>query len=109
MREYTIYDISAMLGVCKETVRRWIRSGQLPASVITSRKDGYVISEQALFKFAKYKTKYLRRLEEAGYKIEPSVKEPYKVVLQKELDGLKAEVNRIYKHIYEIEFLLEEL
>ena len=41
---YTVRDVSIMLNVDPETVRRWIRSGKIRAS-ITAKKTGYKISK----------------------------------------------------------------
>lgn len=47
---YSIMDISKKLNVYKETVRRWIRSGQLKATLNT-RRDGYFVTEDDLNEF----------------------------------------------------------
>lgn len=41
---YTVYEAATLVGVNPETIRRWIRSGRLIAS-ISSKKAGYIISE----------------------------------------------------------------
>lgn len=41
---YTVYEAATLVGVNPETIRRWIRSGRLVAS-ISSKKEGYIISE----------------------------------------------------------------
>jgi len=57
MKTYNVKEISEMLNTNPETVRRWIRSGKLPAQQL-SRKDGNVVKEDALFKFLQSSGKY---------------------------------------------------
>lgn len=59
MKYYTVNDVSKMLCVNPETVRRWIRNGEL-ISVISSRKTGNKISENALEDFIRNHPKYNR-------------------------------------------------
>ena len=47
---YTIKDISNLLNVSEEQIRRWCRSGQLK-SLKHSRKKGYVIEKCDFFAF----------------------------------------------------------
>lgn len=42
-RYFTVQDIVDRLGVHERTVRRWIRSGELPAAML-GRKAGYRVS-----------------------------------------------------------------
>ena len=51
MRIYTTKEAAKTMGVCEETVRRWIRSGKLPAYQM-SRTAGNRIFEDELFMFA---------------------------------------------------------
>ena len=44
MKQYTVNDIAKKLFINPETVRRWIRSGELRATA-SSRKNGYIINE----------------------------------------------------------------
>lgn len=44
MESYNVKDVAKLLGTSEETVRRWIRSGKLKASM-DSRKGGSVITE----------------------------------------------------------------
>lgn len=41
----TVQDITRRLQVHEETVRRWIRSGELPAILLGSAKGGYRVRE----------------------------------------------------------------
>ncbi len=44
---YTIYEAAKLIGVNPETVRRWIRSGEL-AATMSSKKNGYIINQTDL-------------------------------------------------------------
>ena len=57
MKYYTVNDVSKMLSVNPETVRRWIRNGNL-ISVKSSNKNGNKISEIALEDFIRDNPKY---------------------------------------------------
>ena len=57
MTEYNVKQISEMLEINPETVRRWIRSGKLAAEQ-SSKKDGNVISQEALVGFLKNMPRY---------------------------------------------------
>lgn len=58
---YTVKDISKMLKVCEETVRRWIRSGELK-SRMHSRKCGNCVYYGDLSSFCLNNPKYLDRI-----------------------------------------------
>lgn len=57
MKSYSVKEISDMLHISPETVRRWIRSGKLTA-VQESRKEGNTVTEAELKKFLKSTPKY---------------------------------------------------
>ena len=57
MESYNVKDVAKLLGTSEETVRRWIRSGKLKASM-DSRKEGSVITEAMLKEFVKTTPKY---------------------------------------------------
>lgn len=57
MSEYNVKQISEMLNINPETVRRWIRNGKLDAKQ-ASKKGGNVVSEEALKKFLEVTPKY---------------------------------------------------
>ena len=57
MKEYTVKEISDMLGTNQETVRRWIRDGKLYAEQ-SSRKSGNIVTENSLNSFLKTAPKY---------------------------------------------------
>ena len=53
----TINEVSELLSVNAETVRRWIRTGKLKAQC-ESKKSGYVIFEKDLNEFLEKRPKY---------------------------------------------------
>lgn len=59
---YTIKDISKLLNISEEQVRRWCRSGQLK-SLKHSRKKGYVIEKCDFFAFLDDNPKYKKALD----------------------------------------------
>lgn len=59
---YTIKDISNLINVSEEQVRRWRRSGQLK-SLKHSRKKGYVIEKCDFFAFLNDNPKYKKALD----------------------------------------------
>lgn len=50
MKVYTVRDVAGEFGVSEETVRTWIRSGELAATK-TSNRAGYLITEEDLDDF----------------------------------------------------------
>ena len=73
---YTVKQISNLLDVGPETVRRWIRRGDLKATQ-RSKKDGNVISENQLNEFLISRPKY------SQIKIKPSKVKKVKVIIHK--------------------------
>lgn len=57
MKTYTVKEIANILKTNEETVRRWIRSGKLKA-IWKSKKEGNIISSEALQEFIKEMPKY---------------------------------------------------
>lgn len=57
--EYTVAEISDIVGTNSETVRRWIRNGLLNAE-LSSKKSGYIIHKEDLQLFMDQHTKYMR-------------------------------------------------
>ena len=55
-------EISELLDVSEETVRRWIRSGKLKAEK-SSKKQGNIVYEKDLFEFVSDKPKYKRMIQ----------------------------------------------
>ena len=62
-RTYTVEDISTMLQVDAETVRRWCRDGKLIAK-IDSKKKGYSVKHEDLKEFMYDHTKYWFRFRD---------------------------------------------
>lgn len=58
---YDVDDISKMLMVNKETVRRWLRTGKL-RGVKKSKKQGYIVTDTMLNEFLKKHPKYAKRM-----------------------------------------------
>lgn len=73
MKYYTVNDISKILRVNPETVRRWVRNGEL-ISVKSSRKTGNKISEIALEDFIRNHPKYnsdsTKETKDIGYNVD---------------------------------------
>lgn len=68
MADYSVYDVSEMLHVNPETVRRWIKRGKLK-SIKNSNKEGHVISESNLYVFATG-TKYTKYVDDSKTNLE---------------------------------------
>lgn len=65
MKKYTVSQISDMLEINPETIRRWIRDNKLEAEQ-ASRKSGNLVTEEALIRFLKDTPKYAPRAEQKG-------------------------------------------
>ena len=61
MQFYTVKQVAETLKTNEETVRRWIRTGKLEA-IQNSKKEGNLISADALNKFVKETPKYTETL-----------------------------------------------
>ena len=57
MKIYTVKQIAEMLQTNEETVRRWIRSGKLGAT-LASKKEGHIITAESLNRFINTTPKY---------------------------------------------------
>ena len=63
---FTISEVSSLFSVSEETIRRWIKSGRLKAS-IDSKKEGYKVTEKDLKEFIEtQKPKYWKFLPFLG-------------------------------------------
>jgi excisionase family DNA binding protein len=104
MKKYKVSEIAQLLNINDETVRRWVRSGDLKASK-ASNKDGNVINEQDLHEFIQTKSKYrmMLRLQES------TSNDTYSGYLNDLLIALISERDRLNKRINKIQALLEEL
>ena len=67
MKIYNTKEIADLFGVDNETVRRWIRSGELKAEQ-SSRKQGNIVYEKDLLCFISDKPKYKKMVSS---KIQP--------------------------------------
>ena len=54
----TVTKISNMLVVDEETVRKWIKKGELDAITLLSKKDGYFVTEDSFIVFLEKHLKY---------------------------------------------------
>ena len=105
MKTYSVAEIAKLLNVNKETVRRWIRSGQLK-STQKSKRDGNVIDELDLFEFVQTKPKYRNMVGVPKLQISNTIiKEDLNYLLNDliyERDKLNDEINKIQKIIKEL-------
>ena len=103
MKIYKVAEVAKLLKVNEETVRRWIRSGDLIAT-IESKKKGFVINEQDLYEFLETKHKCRARVELSEFKIS----ETYREKLNEVLIDLIKERARLNYQIKIIQSLLDE-
>lgn len=105
MKTYSVAEIAKLLNVNKETVRRWIRSGQLK-STQKSKRDGNVIDELDLFEFVQTKPKYRNMVGVPEVQISNTyISEELNYLLNDliyERDKLNDEINKIQKIIKEL-------
>ena len=105
MKTYNVAEIAKLLNVNKETVRRWIRSGQLK-STQKSKKDGNVVDEVDLFEFVQTKPKYRNMVCVPELQISNTyISEELNYLLNDliyERDKLNDEINKIQKIIKEL-------
>ena len=101
-KQRTVEEASIILEVDKETIRRWIRSGKLPAEM-HSKKEGYRIEDEVLCDYMRRTgmTKDISILEYSDVSLD-------KNSLQKELNKLKRLRRRLNNTIQAIETLLTE-
>ena len=91
----TIKDISSILLVDEETVRRWCRTGKLEYTQ-TSKKEGYIIDDLDFINFLNDRPKYKKIFEFSG-------KKAILEVNKYRLEELKKEVNRLESLIERLE------
>ena len=104
MKTYSVAEIAKILNVNKETVRRWIRSGQLK-STQKSKRDGNVIDELDLFEFVQTKPKYRNMVGVPEVQINNTYSEKLNYLLNDliyERDKLNDEINKIQKILKEL-------
>ena len=103
MRKYNIMETAKLLNVNEETVRRWIRTNELKAT-LTSKKSGYVIDQLDLFEFIRAKPKYKQTI----CVNEREVDNPYLDMLEDLLNDLIIKRDLLNEYIDRIQTLLEE-
>ena len=105
MKTYNVAEIAKLLNVNKETVRRWIRCGQLK-STMKSKRYGNVIDELDLFEFVQTKPKYRNMVGVPELQINNTyISEELNSLLNDliyERDKLNNEINKIQKIIKEL-------
>lgn len=104
MREYSVTEIAKKLGVNEETVRRWIRSGELKANMM-SKKQGNVVNEYSLYEFVKMRPKYKDKFDI----IDTQINSTYEKTLTELLTDLMKERELLNERIYKIQTLLGEV
>lgn len=55
-RYYTVAEVAARFGVSVDTVRKWIKAGELEAIMLGPRKAGYRIADGAIDAFVARRT-----------------------------------------------------
>lgn len=98
MKTYSVEAIALLLNVNNETVRRWVRSGKLKASM-TSKKSGYIIEERDLNEFLNN----AKRNRKCSY-----CEDAYTERLRFELKRLTQELDALNEAIARIKTLLNE-
>lgn len=61
-KTYNVRQISQMLQVSTETVRRWIRYGIIEGLLDNGKKGGYLVTEKELNRFLKNRPKYNKKI-----------------------------------------------
>lgn len=102
MKQYNVKQISELLNVNEETVRRWVRSGYLK-SAKTSKKEGNVIDESSLYEFVMTKPKYRTMLGLS----ESQMDNTYEKKLNELLTDLIQQRDTLNDQINKIQTLLE--
>lgn len=103
MKTYNVLEIAEIFKVNDETVRRWIRSGKLHSTML-SKKEGNVISEEELFRFAQARLKYRTLLN----MVIPETENVYNKELEEELKALLILQFQIDERIREVQNLLKD-
>ena len=97
---YTVCQVASMLNVSPETVRRWIRKGDLNAIKPNYKKEGFRIDEDSISEFINNRKKYkvLR---------EPMSQQTLEKI--KRLREIQRRIEKLEKIVSEIDDLLESL
>lgn len=81
MSTYNVQEISKLLHVNEETVRRWIRKGDLKAEQ-SSKKKGNIVNDYELYRFINDKPKYKAMIAKENKKhVEPPLNEIVNLLL----------------------------
>lgn len=91
----TVKDISSILNISEEQVRRWLRTGEIISTAPYSKKQGWVVTEEEFEKFLLEHPKYYRRVY--GVK-EKTVKPSSDTIIneiKKSMCIIKKELNKI--------------
>lgn len=105
MRTYTIREISKRLSVNPETVRRWVRHGELKSTMIC-KKDGYIIQQCELEAFINRYPKYASRMDRSTVVVQEAYS-GIREVIQEELFMLRNRRDVIDARIIELEQMLK--
>ena len=106
MRYYTVAEIAKIFKVDVETVRRWLRSGELLGNA-NSKKNGYRVSETDLIRFASRKPKRKMQLySSTGLKATIQHSEQYEKIKNK-ISQLTHERDALSVYIDTLELLLK--
>ena len=97
---YTVTQVSEMFNVDPETVRRWIRNGQLNAT-LECKRSGFHIDEESVNDFIDRYPKYGRIVLPTEVYLIDNLNE-----IQSRLDKIKEYTKRIDKLVEEIEKLM---
>lgn len=84
---YNVHDVALLFGVTEETVRRWIRSGKLTAT-LNSKKEGYVIFDIDLQRFS---------IENEAYTDTEYTKLDVEKLVQQYMNNQRQELDKLYE------------
>lgn len=102
MKRYSVSDICKLIGRKHETVRQFIRSGEMKSDY-EAGKYGATVTEEDLIDFIHRHPQYKKAFE-ANYKVAVD-----KSPLIKHLEELKAFRDDLDKQIVELEFMIQRL
>ena len=95
-KAFRVEEVADLLGVCKETVRAWVRKGKLQATA-DSRKNGYLVKASDLKNFLEDnpiyysdRVHYTLNIRNSTSNIDTCIDE-----IEKTITTLTAELNRL--------------
>lgn len=97
---YTVCQVASMLNVNPETVRRWIRKGDLNAIKPHYKKEGFLIDEDSISEFTNKRKKYKVLREPISQQTLEKIKR---------LREIQKRIEKLEKLVSEINNLLEDL